>query len=467
VSRHDSPQLFPADFLWGAATSAYQIEGSPLADGAGPSNWHRFCHQAGNTHDGETGDVACDHYRRWAGDVALMKDLDLQSYRFSISWSRIFPAGTGAVNTAGLDFYDKLVDGLLAAGIQPNATLYHWDLPAALDDRGGWAHPDAPAWFADYACSVFERLGDRVAMWSTFNEPWVTVDAGYVHGVHAPGHRDLKEAALVVANLLRAHGRAVQVYRGLDAALRAAGDGRIGIVLNLEPKDAASEDPADQQATVRADAYMNRQYLEPLLLGKFPTELAEVYGPDVPQLAADDFALLTGSLDFLGINYYTRSVTGHDETALPVRAVTVKQPDALYTDLDWEVHPESLTELLVRIRDLAGELPLYITENGAAFPDPAADTEGHIRDELRVAYFREHLRAVQRAIAVGVNVRGYYAWSLFDNFEWACGYAKRFGIVGVDYETQRRTIKDSGLFYRRVIRTNGGVTQAPQDPRLE
>jgi beta-glucosidase len=455
---------FPEGFLWGAATSAYQIEGSPLADGAGPSNWHRFVHRPGNTRLGETGDVACDHYHRWAEDVALMKDLGLQSYRLSLAWGRILPAGTGPVNTAGLDFYDKLVDALLAAGIEPNVTLYHWDLPAALDDRGGWAHPDAPRWFADYARTAFERLGDRVAMWSTFNEPWVSVDAGYVHGVHAPGRRNLLEAGLVSANLLRAHGQAVAVYRALDAGCRAQGRGRIGIVLNLEPKTPASQDPADLAAVKRTDAYMNRQFLDPLLRGRHPEGLADVYGTHRPRLSPADFALLDGSLDFLGINYYTRSVTRHDESAPPSYASTAKQPGAQYTELGWEVHPASLTDLLISLRDDYGPLPLYITENGVAFPDPAPDGEGRIHDALRIEYYRSHLLAARRAIEAGVDLRGYYAWSLFDNFEWACGYEKRFGLIAVDSRTQQRTPKDSAAFYREVIRTNGASLAPGKDP---
>ena len=455
MNQPANPTGFPADFVWGASTSAYQIEGSPLADGAGPSNWHVFVHQPGNSHNGETGDVACDHYRRWADDIVLMKDLGLQSYRFSISWSRILPAGTGAVNAAGLDFYDRLVDGLLAAGIRPNVTLYHWDLPAALDDRGGWAHADAPRWFADYARVVFERLGDRVDLWSTFNEPWVSVDGGYVHGAHAPGHKDLHEAGLVSANLLRSHAAAVAVYRGLDARHRADGRGQIGIVLNLEPKYPASNDPADLAATRRADAYMNRQFLDPLLLGRQPAGLAEVYGDDLPPLTPADFAALDGSVDFLGVNYYTRSVTRHDDTAAPTFAATAKQPGALYTKMNWEVHPASLTALLISLRATYGDLPLYITENGAAFDDPAPDADGAIHDELRQEYYRTHLQAIARAIDAGVNVQGYYAWSLFDNFEWACGYDMRFGLIAVDLATQRRRFKDSAYYYRQVIRTNG------------
>lgn len=457
MNQPANPTGFPADFVWGASTSAYQIEGSPLADGAGPSNWHVFVHQPGNSHNGETGDVACDHYRRWADDIVLMKDLGLQSYRFSISWSRILPAGTGAVNAAGLDFYDRLVDGLLAAGIRPNVTLYHWDLPAALDDRGGWAHADAPRWFADYARVVFERLGDRVDLWSTFNEPWVSVDGGYVHGAHAPGHKDLHEAGLVSANLLRSHAAAVAVYRGLDARHRADGRGQIGIVLNLEPKYPASNDPADLAATRRADAYMNRQYLDPLYRGSYPEEMAEIYGRHWPDFPADDFALITEPTDFLGLNYYTRSVNRHDPTALPVGASPVRQPGALYTELGWEVHPASLERVLVWLKERYGDFPIHITENGAAFADPPPDANDRVADPLRVDYFRSHLRAVGRALDAGVDVRGYFAWSLLDNFEWACGYDKRFGLVRVDPVNQDRLIKDSGRFYRRVIESGGEI----------
>ena len=266
---------FPDGFLWGAATSAYQIEGSPLADGAGPSIWHRFSHTPGRTTNGETGDVAVDHYHRWADDVQLMRDLGLSAYRFSISWSRILPQGTGALNAAGLAFYDRLVDALLAAGIQPMVTLYHWDLPAALDDRGGWLNGDIANWFADYVTTVVRALDDRVTLWNTLNEPWVVSDGGYLHGALAPGHRNLYEAPIASHNLLRAHGRAVQAYR-------AVGKHRIGIVVNLEPKYPASDDPADLAATARADAYMNRQFLDPMLLGRYPDELAEIFGEAWP-----------------------------------------------------------------------------------------------------------------------------------------------------------------------------------------
>jgi beta-glucosidase len=446
---------FPKDFLWGAATSSYQIEGSPLADGAGPSNWHLFSHSQGRTANGDTGDVACDHYRRWPDDIKIMSELGLQGYRFSLAWARVLPEGTGMVNDRGLDFYDRLVDGLLAAGIQPLPTFYHWDLPAALDRRGGWCNRDSADWFADYAAVVWRRLGDRVSRWVTLNEPWVVVDEGYVRGTHPPGKRDLAEAARASHNLLRAHGQAVRCFR-------AEGKGEIGIVVNLEPKDSASSNNADLVATRRADAYMNRQYLDPLFLGSYPGEMAEMYGRNWPSFPDDDFSLITEPVDFVGLNYYTRSVIRHDPVATPVDATPVRQPGKEYTALDWEVHPESLTSVLLWMKDRYGDFPIYITENGAAFDDPQPDTRGNITDVRRLEYFRSHLLAVRKAMTLGVDVRGYYAWSLLDNFEWAHGYDKRFGLVRVDFETLERTIKDSGLFYRDVIASNGQVLDAEE-----
>jgi beta-glucosidase len=446
-------QRFPAGFLFGAATSAYQIEGSPLADGAGESNWHRFVHSPDRALDGATADVACDHYRRYREDVALMRDLGLDAYRFSIAWSRILPAGRGAVNDAGLDFYRRLVDLLLATGIQPCATLHHWDLPAALDDLGGWRNPESMHWFAEYARVVFRTLGDRVPLWVTINEPWVITDAGYVHGVHAPGHRSVASAPVVAHNLLRAHAAAVQVYRTEARA-------KIGLVVNLEPKYPASDAPADLAATARADAYMNRQYLDPVFLGSYPEEMATIFGDAWPRFPATDFTLIREPIDFLGVNYYTRGVTRHDDSALPVRAATVVQPQSTYTEMGWEVWPAALTRVLVWIKEGYGDIPLYITENGAAFPDPPSPIAGRVADPLRIDYLRTHLRAAQDAIAAGVDLRGYFAWSLLDNVEWAEGTSKRFGLVHVDFTNQVRTPKASAHFYRDVIRTRGAALWA-------
>ncbi len=441
---------FPADFLWGAATSAYQVEGSPLADGAGPSIWHRFAHTAGLTANGDTGDVACDHYRRYAEDVRLMRELGLNAYRFSVSWSRVYPEGTGAVNPRGVAFYDRLVDALLEAHIQPCVTLYHWDLPAALDDRGGWLNPDVAHWFADYAGTVVRALGDRVPLWSTLNEPWVVMDGGYHFGALAPGHRNLFEAPRVSHNLLRAHGQGV-------LAARAAGARQVGLVVNLEPKYPASEEPADLEAARRADAYMNRQYLDPVFRGEYPPELIQMFGDAWPRLPAADFDVIRTPIDFLGINYYTRGVMRDAPGALPLRADRVPQRQHLTTETGWEVFPEALDAVLAWVHARYGGIPLYITENGAAFYDAPHAIDGAVEDPLRVAYYRWHLRAVRQAMARGIPVRGYFAWSLLDNFEWSLGYAKRFGIVHVNFDTQERTPKSSAHFYRDVIRTRGAA----------
>jgi beta-glucosidase len=441
---------FPRDFLWGAATSAYQVEGSPLADGAGPSIWHRFSHTPDRVHDGETADVACDHYRRYADDVALMRTLGLNAYRFSVSWSRVMPRGSGAVNPAGIDFYDRLVDALLANGIEPMLTLYHWDLPAALDDLGGWLNPEVAKWFAEYAAVMFRKLDDRVKLWTTLNEPWVSTDGGYLHGVHAPGHRSPFEAPIASHRLLLAHAEAVRAYR-------AEGRHRIGLVVNLEPKYAASDDAEDRAATVRADAYMNRQYLDPVFLGQYPEELAEVFGEAWPRWPADDFARIRQPIDFLGINYYTRSVTRSDPRVWPLRAAPVPQKRATHTETGWEVFAPALTRVLTWVKERYGNPPVYITENGAAFFDPPSLDGDRVADPLRVDYLRKHLAAVHAALAHGVDVRGYFVWSLLDNFEWTHGYSKRFGIVHVDFETQTRTPKDSARFYADVIASNGRV----------
>ncbi len=438
---------FPENFLWGAATSAYQIEGSPLADGAGPSIWHRFSRMPGRIHDDDTGDMACDHYRRFEDDVRLMKELGLQAYRFSIAWGRVLPEGRGRVNPAGLDFYQRLIDALLEQGIQPFVTLYHWDLPAALDDRGGWLNRDCAAWFADYAQILFRALDDRVQYWATLNEPWVSVDAGYLHGVHAPGHASLAETPLAAHNLLRAHATAVQAYR-------AEGRHRIGLVVNLEPKYPISLAPEDRAATVRAHAYMNRWYLDPVFFGTYPKVLSELFGADWPNFMQADLDHIRQPVDFLGVNYYTRSVVRDDPQALLVRASRVRQDHNLHTAVDWEVHPQGLVDTLQWVKRRYGDLPLFLTENGAAFEDPEV-IGGRVEDPLRLTYLREHLKAAYTAIASGVNLQGYFVWSLLDNLEWCHGYSKRFGIVHVDYATQRRIPKSSGQFYARVIRSRG------------
>jgi beta-glucosidase len=444
----NTPIRFPADFLWGTATSAYQIEGAPLADGAGHSIWTRFAATPGRIANGDTGDIACDHYRRWKEDVALMRDLGMKAYRFSIAWSRILPQGSGAVNEAGLAFYERLVDELLANGIEPLVTLYHWDLPAALDDRGGWLNPDIATWFADYARVVFERLDGRVRFWTTLNEPWVVTDGGYLHGTLAPGHRNLYEAPIASHNLLRAHGAAVKVYREV-------GRHRIGLVVNIEPKYPASGSEQDLAATRRADAYMNRQYLDPVFHGAYPAELKEIFGDAWPDWPREDFELIGQKLDYIGINYYTRNVCRHDETNWPLKVAPVRQTGATYTETGWEVFPQGLTDTLVTFRERYGDIPVYVMENGSAFYDPPRAGGGRVRDPLRADCLKKNVAALSAAVERGVDVRGYMVWSLLDNLEWSLGFAKRFGIVHVDFETGARTPKDSALLYSNIAATNG------------
>ena len=440
--------LFPASFLWGAATAAYQIEGSPLADGAGPSIWHRFSHTPGRTANGDTGDVACDHYRRYKDDVALMRQIGLRAYRFSFSWSRILPDGTGRVNEKGLDFYRRLVDELLAAGIQPLATLYHWDLPAALDDRGGWLNRDVASWFAEYASTMFKALDGKIQMWATLNEPWVVTDGGYLNGVLAPGHRNVFETPIAMHNLMRAHGAAVTAYR-------AMGKHQIGTVVNLEPKYPASDSADDRAATNRADAYMNRQYLDPVFRGSYPAELREMYGQAWPDFPSSDFDSIRQPFDFLGVNYYTRGIIRNDPGVVVERAIRVRNPNAAYTETGWEIFPQGLTDILVWVKKTYGDIPLYVTENGAAVYDVPVAFEEPVDDPIRVHYLRTHLKAIHDAMQQGVNLRGYFVWSLLDNYEWSLGYAKRFGIVHVDYATMKRTMKKSARFYSDVIRSGG------------
>jgi beta-glucosidase len=445
VSNH----TFPADFLWGTATSAYQIEGSPLADGAGESIWHRFSHVPGKIFEDHNGDVACDHYRRFLDDIALMRELGIRSYRLSISWSRVLPSGTGKPNAAGLDFYKRLVDALVANDIRPNATLYHWDLPQALEDRGGWANPDSAQWFAEYADVMFRELDDRVPMWATLNEPWVIVQEGYVAGGHAPGRRDWREAVAVSKNLLKAHGSAVRAYR-------ARGKNAIGLVVNLVPIHPASESESDRRAAKRWDAYFNRQFLDPVLLGKQPEGMADLYGEAWTDWTSEELRQASPPIDFVGINYYLRLVATDDPTGGPPRARVVRQPNSEYTATDWEIYPAGLTEILHWVANRYGKVPLYITENGAAFDDVLLPNS-RVDDTRRVEYLKSHLRAARQAIDEGVDLRGYFLWSLLDNFEWQSGYSKRFGIVHVDFTTQQRVPKESARFYSGVIRTNGSV----------
>jgi beta-glucosidase len=439
---------FPADFVWGAATSAYQIEGSPLADGAGPSIWQRFAHTPGMMANGDTGDIACDHYHRYKDDVQLMRALGLKGYRFSIAWGRVLPDGIGRINQKGLDFYSRLVDELLENGIEPNATLFHWDLPAALDDRGGWLNRDSADWFGEYASVIFKALDGRVKLWSTINEPWVVTDGGYLHGALAPGHRNKYEAPIAAHNLMRASGAGIQAYRSV-------GKHQIGIVFNIEPKYPASDNPKDLAATRRAQAYMNEQFADPALLGSYPPELKDIFEDAWPDFPQDDFSLTKQAVDFVGINYYTRSVVRHDRHAYPLIGKRVYQRNKTHSETGWEVYEKGLKDTLVWFKARYGNVPIYITENGAAFYDPPVAESDVVQDPLRVDYFRKHLRALHESIEAGVNIKGYYAWSLLDNLEWSLGFSKRFGLYHVDFATQKRTPKASAKFYANVIETHG------------
>jgi len=439
---------FPETFLWGAATSAYQIEGSPLADGAGPSIWDEFCRQPGRIAGGDTGDMACDHYRRFRDDIELMAQIGLRSYRFSIAWSRVMPEGRGRLNAPGLAFYRELAERLLERSIKPFATLYHWDLPAALQARGGWANPDCAYWFADYAAQMFRQLGEHITFWSTLNEPWVVVDGAYMTGAHAPGQAVPHAVPRVAHTLLRGHALAVQAFRAEGRP------GQIGLVVNLEPKHAASNDTADIAAMERAHAYMNRQFLDPVFLGSYPEELAAAFGDAWPLFPAEEMRLIQEPIDFLGINYYSRSVVCDDPAGDFFGVSRVRQDGSEHTEMDWEVYPEGLGSVLRWVKRRYGDLPLYVTENGAAFNDPPV-AGGRIADDRRIAYLRDHLKAAQGALRDGVDLRGYFVWSLFDNFEWSYGYAKRFGIIGVDFATQQRVLKDSARFYADVIASRG------------
>ncbi|TQV65147.1 MAG: beta-glucosidase [Halothiobacillaceae bacterium] len=444
---------FPSDFTWGVATSAYQIEGSPLADGAGPSNWHRFAHEPGRILNGDHGDLACDHYHRFKDDVALIKRLGVDAYRFSFNWARIQPEGRGKVNARGLDFYKRLVDALLAQGIQPFATLHHWDLPAALEDAGGWLNRDTALRFADFTEIMVGALDGQVQDWCTLNEPWVIMHEGHVAGAHPPGLRNLALAPTVAHNLLRAHAEGVRAYR-------ANGRHRIGLVVNIEPKYAASDDARnhamDHAARIRAEGYMNRLFVDPVFRGEWPEELIEAMGgPEGEawrEVLSESTAPLREPIDWLGVNYYSRAVVRHRAGGF-LDTETVRQPNP-HTAMGWEVYPPGLTDTLVWLHERTGGIPLYVTENGAAFDDPPV-VEGRLHDQPRMDYLRTHLQAASNAIERGVNLRGYFAWSLLDNFEWSFGYSRRFGLVHVDPATQTRTPKDSARLFAEVVATNG------------
>ena len=447
---------FPDDFVWGVATSCYQIEGAAEEDGRGESIWDRFSKTPGKVIDGTNGDVACDHYHRFVEDVALMKSLGVPAYRFSIAWPRVIPGGRGAVNQKGLDFYSRLVDTLLEAGIEPFATLYHWDLPQALEDEGGWSSRSTAEAFVSYAEAVVDRLGDRVSDWITHNEPWCASMLGYERGIHAPGVVDQARAIAASHHLLLSHGWAMPVIRAKCPGARA------GITLNLGPMLPASESAADHDAARYADGHFNRWFLDPVFGRGYPEDMVRDYvakgalpAEGMTMVKAGDLEAIAAPADFLGVNYYNRSIIRseaipEEANEAPVRALA---PADEWTEMGWEVYPPGLHQTLMRVHLHYGPRKMYVTENGCSY-STGPDAAGRVADARRVAYFREHLRAAHRAIADGAPLAGYFAWSLMDNYEWERGYGQRFGIVHVDYESQSRTPKDSALFLAKVFAQN-------------
>jgi beta-glucosidase len=440
-------ERFPEGFLWGAATSAYQIEGAWNEDGKGPSIWDVFAHQTGRVVDGENGDVAADHYHRWREDVGIMADMGLKAYRFSIAWTRVLPQGTGAVNAAGLDFYDRLVDALLEHDIEPFPTLFHYDLPLALHERGGWANRETALAFGEYAAAVARRLGDRVTYWITHNEPAVTAGLGYLTGEHAPGRRNPIAAMHAVHTLLLSHGHAVEAIR---AHSRRAP--QVGIALNLYAVHPASSRRCDRRAARFVDGLGNRLFLDPLLRGRYPKDIRRLLRPLFPRIEPGDMARIAAPLDFVGINYYTRAVVRRALNPLTFFAAEAPPEEGEYSEM-WEIYPPGIYEILTRVWEDYAPRQIIVTENGVPVVDVLED--GHVHDAGRIRYLHDHIAQTHRALEAGIPVTGYLVWSLLDNFEWALGYGKRFGLVYVDYDTLERTVKDSGFWYAHVIRENG------------
>jgi beta-glucosidase len=431
---------FPPDFRWGAATAAYQIEGAARVDGRGESVWDRFAATPGKVRNGDSGEIACDFYHRYRDDVALMRQLGLDAFRFSVAWPRVFPGGRGRVNEEGLDFYDRLVDELLANGITPFATLFHWDTPQALEEAGGWPERETAEAFVAYAEAVAARLGDRVRHWVTHNEPWVCAWIGHAWGEHAPGRTSETDAVAAAHHLLLSHGWAVSAIR------REAPDAQVGITLNLAHAYPASHSPEDEAAAWRVDGEGNRWFLDPIFRGAYPSDLLERNEIAGPFVRDGDLEAMSAPLDFLGVNNYFRFVVSAGAEGPQL----VRDPEALHTDMGWEVYPDGLHALLTRVAHEYAPTAIYVTENGAAFGDVRGH-DGRVHDPERKAYLESHIDAVARALAGGAPVKGYFVWSLLDNFEWAHGYSKRFGIVYVDYPTLERVPKDSFYWYRDFI----------------
>jgi len=438
---------FPRGFIWGTATAAYQIEGGVNEDGRGPSIWDTFAHTPGKIDDNTTGDTTCDHYHRYPEDIALMKDLGIRNYRMSLSWSRIFPEGTGKINQKGLDFYNRLTDGLLEAGITPYMTLFHWDLPQALQDKGGWASRDTALAYRDYAETATKALGDRVKNWMTHNEPWVHAFVGHLYGAHAPGLKDLKTALQSAHHMLLAHGLALPVIRANAEGARA------GLVNNLEWIESASEDIRDRDAALRHDGAFNRWFLDPLYYGSYPQDMMEWYGTDAPEIQTGDMKIISTPMDFLGVNFYTRRIIAHESQGNFLNCRQVRYPFMKKSDYEeWENNAEGLYRLLIRLKKDYGNPELMITENGTPLQDKPE--KGEVHDPERIDYLFRHMGAAWQAIQDGVRLKGYFVWSLLDNFEWCLGFTKRFGLIYTDYESGTRIVQDSGRWYKKVCQTN-------------
>jgi beta-glucosidase len=439
---------FPKDFIWGVATSAYQIEGAWNEDGRGASIWDTFSHTPGKVRNNENGDVAADHYHCWKEDIALMSELGIKAYRFSTAWPRILPDGTGKVNKKGLDFYDRLVDELLKRKIEPYVCLFHWDLPQTLQDKGGWPNRDTTGHFAEYARVVADRLGDRVNVWFTHNEPWVAAFVGHFLGEHAPGKNDIGAAVKSLHHLLLSHGLAADVIRST-----VKHPVKIGITLNLNPVHPATDSKKDAEAAERVDMFMNRMVLDPLLKGTSPIQESTIAKALTARVIQDGDLEKIRQLDLLGVNYYSRAVMKHS-SKIPVVNVEQVQPEGSEYSGMWEIYPEGMYETLKQVWAYQPTCELMVTENGIPVPD-GVDFDGRVRDERRIRYLRNHIAQVHRAIQDGIPVKGYFHWSLMDNFEWNLGYGQRFGLVYVNFKTQKRTIKDSGRWFAKVIQENG------------
>ena len=429
-------------FVWGVATSSFQIEGAAHEDGRGPSIWDTFCRVPGKVANGDTGEIACDHYHRYNEDLDLMKWMGVDAYRFSVAWSRVIPNGVGPINQAGLDFYDRLIDGALERGIQPWITMYHWDLPQALQDRGGWNNREVVKWFEEYANVLTNEFGDRVKHWMTLNEPLCSAWIGHLYGDMAPGITDLQTALNASHHLLMSHGIASQVTR------TNVKDSKVGIVINVTPAVPATDSDDDRRASKLADGFDNRWFLNPVFGQPYPADVIEVLGKS-PQIEAGDMSLINQPMDFLGVNFYFRQTIASNPQGSPLPIKNIRRENVKRTAMDWEVHAPAFEEILTRIHRDYKPKEIYITENGSAWDDEIIS--GEINDEERISYLKSHLDAMFAAQKQGAPIRGYFAWSFMDNFEWAYGYDKRFGLVYVDYKTQKRTPKKSALYYRELL----------------